>query len=156
MENIAKTQDPYYRYKRSSLEVQSTLRETRLTNIETIARQLARPVKSIVNHMKKQLNAGMSQKNGNVVFQGQHDLKCLDAALQDYIDHFVLCGYCGNPETSAVDGKCKACGYSTSFGSKKSSDKKSSGKSSSKPETRQDLEAMFTNTSNPLYSGMFH
>jgi hypothetical protein len=62
----------------------------------------------------------MDEKNDRYIVNGSHDAEKLASVLDVFIDKFVLCGECKNPETEFLFDKnddflkdCKACGSKT-------------------------------------------
>jgi translation initiation factor 5 len=66
-----------------------------------------------------ELGALTSSQNDKYVVNGKHDAEDLAKVLDIFIEKFVLCGGCRNPETNVdIKGdkiflKCRACGKST-------------------------------------------
>ena len=112
--------DKFYRYKMPAI---NTTHEntnggtTIITNFETIAKLIYRDTKTLEQYFKRQLSA-------NVRFDGKKGLMIrkkvnnedLQELLSKYINNYVLCKSCGNPETEFEKKKnkviftCKACG----------------------------------------------
>jgi len=119
--------DAFYRYKMPDLEpyVQSSGNgiKTALLNIADIAKALARPVTYPCRYMAYTLGATleMNEKESRFIINGNHSKDDLCKILDDFIDKYVLCSKCKNPETvmtvaksrESLRLKCKACGAIT-------------------------------------------
>lgn len=112
--------DEHYRYKMPQLIAKIESRgngiKTRLENIEAIAHALDRPVDYLIKFLGFDLGAGV--KDGNIL-AGKHEAADLANHLDKFIEKYVLCGRCQNPETrihvkrSLIFLDCKSCGYHT-------------------------------------------
>jgi len=91
-----------------------------LVNISDIAKALARPATYPVRYIGYTLGALVDINEGanRYIVNGKHSEEDLAALLDGFIDKYVLCKQCGNPETilsvskdqSVLRLKCKACG----------------------------------------------
>jgi translation initiation factor 5 len=116
--NIPKdNSDPFFRYKRHQIEIQHINKKNGLVvldNFNVIAKELNRPVNDVIKYFRKKL--GMSITISNSTFQikssggGGITVDVLEKILESYIEKFVLCKKCGNPETSPLNFQCLACG----------------------------------------------
>lgn len=112
--------DEHYRYKMPQLMAKVESRgngiKTRLENIEAIALALERPADYLIKFLGFDLGAGV--KEGNVL-AGKHEASDLANHLDKFIEKYVLCGRCHNPETrirvkrSLIFLDCKSCGAHT-------------------------------------------
>jgi translation initiation factor 5 len=110
--------DVYYRYKMPQLETTIEGRgngiKTKIYNIEDIASALDRPSKMIMKYFSIYL--GTSVSKGNII-RGEHMVQDLNRLLNKFIEDYVLCQECNNPETimkvkhNDLKLICKACGY---------------------------------------------
>lgn len=122
--------DKFYRYKMPAITTSHENTNggtTIITNFETIAKSIYREINVLEQYFKKHLSA-------NVRFDGKKGLMIrkkvsnedLQEILTKYINTYVLCGSCGNPETefdlesmqkkqhkNKVIFTCKACGHIT-------------------------------------------
>lgn len=109
--NIPKSvTDQFYRYKRDIIIIEYIHKngvQTKLSNIDVIAKQLKVDIKDITSYFKKKLGVSLIQ---NIRIQGQIELKVLENNLEKYIEKYILCKNCRLPELNDMD--CKACGYS--------------------------------------------
>jgi translation initiation factor 5 len=114
--------DPFYRYKmeklQSKIEGKGNGIKTVIVNLSSVAASLARPGDYVIKYFGFELGA---QTNTNPaddrwIINGAHEASKLQDYLDGFINKFVLCKKCKNPETEVVikDGHilldCKACG----------------------------------------------
>ncbi|CZR61588.1 probable eukaryotic translation initiation factor 5 [Phialocephala subalpina] len=114
--------DPFYRYKmerlQSKIEGKGNGIKTVIVNLSSVAASLARPGAYVIKYFGFELGA---QTNTNPaddrwIINGAHEASKLQDYLDGFINKFVLCKKCKNPETDVVikDGHivldCKACG----------------------------------------------
>jgi len=114
--------DPFYRYKmeklQSKIEGKGNGIKTVIVNLSSVANSLARPGAYVIKYFGFELGA---QTNSNPaddrwIINGAHEASKLQDYLDGFINKFVLCKKCKNPETEVVikDGHivldCKACG----------------------------------------------
>ncbi|KAK6201261.1 eukaryotic translation initiation factor 5 [Scheffersomyces amazonensis] len=115
--------DPFYRYKMPALQSKTEGRgngiKTLIGNLSEVARALGRPPAYVIKYFGYELGAQTSidDANDRYLVNGAHDTNELQDSLDGFINKFVLCGSCKNPETEIqVKGKdnlerdCKACG----------------------------------------------
>jgi len=133
--------DLHYRYRMPVLltaqEGKRNGAKTVLVNLPDIAKSLGRPAEEIMQFFAKDLGAQGKSKasEGKYVLRGEHTTSSLQNRLFIYIENFVLCPTCGNPETQykvhlkgkvgsnsrkALVGKiflqCAACGSTSNVG----------------------------------------
>lgn len=114
--------DPFYRYKmeklQSKIEGKGNGIKTVIVNLSSVASSLARPGAYVIKYFGFELGA---QTNTNPaddrwIINGAHEASKLQEYLDGFINKFVLCKKCKNPETDVIikDGHivldCKACG----------------------------------------------
>lgn len=115
--------DPFYRYKMPPIQAKVEGRgngiKTAIPNLSEVARALGRPSAYVVKYFGSELGAQtkIDETNDRFLVNGQHDAGELQDSLDGFINKFVLCGSCKNPETEIeIKGKdflqrdCKACG----------------------------------------------
>ncbi|OCF38605.1 translation initiation factor 5 [Kwoniella heveanensis CBS 569] len=116
--------DKFYRYKMPLLQIKVEGRgngiKTVIPNMEDIARALNRPPTYPTKFFGCELGAQTSMANDRYIVNGQHTADRLRELLDTFIEKFVLCPSCKNPETELViTGRsghedmhrdCKACG----------------------------------------------
>ncbi|KAJ1678448.1 eukaryotic translation initiation factor 5, partial [Spiromyces aspiralis] len=117
--------DSFYRYKMPKLEAKIEGKgngiKTVIPNMPNIARALTRPPIYPTKYFGIELGAQVSyeEKNNRYIVNGAHDAAKLQDLLDGFIDKFVLCGACKNPETKLIvtkrdiQRKCGACGKRT-------------------------------------------
>ncbi|KAK9473411.1 domain found in IF2B/IF5-domain-containing protein [Dipodascopsis tothii] len=115
--------DPFYRYKMpaiiSKIEGRGNGIKTAVVNNSDVARALARPPMYVTKFFGLELGAQTScnEATDRYMVNGSHDSSKLQDLLDVFIQKFVLCKACKNPETDIVVTKdqmlfrdCKACG----------------------------------------------
>ncbi|TPX62406.1 hypothetical protein PhCBS80983_g00431 [Powellomyces hirtus] len=115
--------DKFYRYKMpkliSKIEGKGNGIKTAIPNMSDIAKALSRPTAYPTKYFGCELGAQVKcdEKNDRYIVNGAHDAEKLQKALDGFIDKFVLCPSCKNPETDLIITKdeyiyrdCKACG----------------------------------------------
>ncbi|KAA1475436.1 eukaryotic translation initiation factor 5 [Dentipellis sp. KUC8613] len=115
--------DKFYRYRMpllmTKIEGKGNGIKTVIPNMSDVARALSRPPTYPTKFFGSELGAQTSidEKNDRFIVNGAHDAARLRELLDAFIDKFVLCGACKNPETDLILTKndmivrdCKACG----------------------------------------------
>lgn len=114
--------DPFYRYKmeklQSKIEGKGNGIKTVVVNLNTVAQALARPPEYVIKYFGFELGAQANAKptDDRWIINGAHDAPKLQDYLDGFIDKFVLCKKCKNPETEVILKEnrivldCKACG----------------------------------------------
>lgn len=96
--------------------------KTAVVNTSDVARALSRPSSYVIKFFGFELGAQTSidEPNDRYIVNGAHDAPKLQDLLDVFINKFVLCSSCKNPETDIIllkDGNltrdCKACGQRT-------------------------------------------
>lgn len=95
--------------------------KTVVANLPSVAQSLARPPSYIIKFFGFELGAqtNTNPKDDRWIINGAHQSDKLQESLDIFINKFVLCKDCKNPETEFVvkDGRilldCKACGQRT-------------------------------------------
>ena len=117
--------DPFYRYKmerlQSKIEGKGNGIKTVVANLSNVADQLARPPNYVIKYFGFELGAqtNIDPKDDRWIINGAHESSKLQDYLDGFINKFVLCKDCKNPETvvNVKDGNilldCKACGMHT-------------------------------------------
>ena len=120
-------QDSFYRYKmpklQSKIEGKGNGIKTVIPNMSDIAKALARPPLYTTKYFGFELGAQVivAADADRYIVNGAHDASKLQDVLDGFIEKFVLCRACKNPETELVvtvkSGDiirdCKACGKQT-------------------------------------------
>jgi len=115
--------DAFYRYKMpklvSKIEGKGNGIKTVIPNMSDIARALCRPTTYPTKYFGCELGAQVKcdEKTDRYIVNGAHDAAKLQQLLNGFIQKFVLCPSCGNPETDIIVDKsstiqmyCNACG----------------------------------------------
>ncbi|KAF9327130.1 hypothetical protein BGZ91_001616 [Linnemannia elongata] len=115
--------DAFYRYKMpklvSKIEGKGNGIKTVIPNMADIARALSRPTAYPTKYFGCELGAQVKidEKTDRYIVNGAHDAAKLQSLLNGFIQKFVLCPSCGNPETDIIVDKagliqmyCNACG----------------------------------------------
>ncbi|KAI9143955.1 eukaryotic translation initiation factor 5 [Paraphysoderma sedebokerense] len=118
--------DRFYRYKMpsiiSKIEGKGNGIKTVIPNMSDIGKALHRPPSYPTKYFGCELGAQvkLEEKNDRYIVNGAHDAQKLQQLMEGFIQKFVLCAACGNPETDLIisrDGDiirdCKACGQRT-------------------------------------------
>ncbi|KAF8626125.1 hypothetical protein AX17_006620 [Amanita inopinata Kibby_2008] len=121
--------DKFYRYRMplltTKIEGKGNGIKTVFPNMSDVARALSRPPTYTTKFFGCELGAQTSfdEKNDRYIVNGAHDATRLRELLDVFIEKFVLCKSCKNPETELVITKsgraediirdCKACGERT-------------------------------------------
>jgi len=95
--------------------------KTVIVNLSDVAHQLARPPSYLIKYFGFELGAqtNIDPKDDRWIINGAHESTKLQDYLDGFINRFVLCKSCKNPETVVhiKDGNivldCKACGQRT-------------------------------------------
>lgn len=118
--------DKFYRYKMPTLQTKIEGKgngiKTVVPNMSDVARALSRPPTYPTKFFGCELGAQTTfdEKADRYIVNGAHEASRLRELLDAFIDKFVLCGSCKNPETDIIITKsediirdCKACGQRT-------------------------------------------
>lgn len=114
--------DQFYRYKMAEVEVKcenegKNGQLTVLLNIETIASDLKKNIEILMTFFSAEFGCN-SKKNkaGHYILNGNFSKEKIQDTVYDFIDTYVLCQKCKNPETyyilqgkNDVIMKCNAC-----------------------------------------------
>jgi len=117
--------DAFYRYKMERLQTKVEGKgngiKTVVVNVSSVAASLARPASYIMKYFGFELGAMTRDdlKDDRWIINGAHEAGKLQDHLDGFINKFVLCKNCKNPETDIkIDNDrilldCKACGQRT-------------------------------------------
>ncbi|KAL6121842.1 hypothetical protein NUSPORA_01185 [Nucleospora cyclopteri] len=111
--------DPFYRYKMPPVEIAVETNKTLLKNLELICKSFHRDPQHVLKYLS--LNFGCNTKivtAGTTKFYltGVFDSEKIQNGIYDFIDNFVLCKKCENPETRFIEQNgvlkrsCNSCG----------------------------------------------
>ena len=110
--------DPTYRYKMERIVLKLEGKKTIISNLSKVAHDLGREEKEILTYFGKSLGCSTNYdvKGNKAILSKATSLTELEPYLFNYIDTYVLCETCGNPETKLEKKKkkiskiCVACG----------------------------------------------
>jgi translation initiation factor 5 len=117
--------DAFYRYKMERLQTKIEGKgngiKTVVVNLSSVAQSLARPGSYVIKFFGFELGAqtNIDPPDDRWIINGAHDSAKLQDHLDGFINKFVLCKKCKNPETDVVIKDehilldCKACGQRT-------------------------------------------
>jgi translation initiation factor 5 len=113
--------DSSYRYTMPEIEIKAegggNGKRTLLLNISEIANELKRSPETVITYLSTDLGCqNIINKEGKYVLYGDFTKQMIQNKIYDYIDLFVLCQKCKNPETyftmhgkNDICMKCNAC-----------------------------------------------
>lgn len=120
---IRNNNDPFARYKMPKLEVQIEGRasntRTILQNLSEVALSLKRPAIILLKYIGYEKGTQTDTKNNKYSIKGSYNEKELQDLIYTFIEKYVLCDECNNPETcyifekNIIVRKCYACGSKT-------------------------------------------
>jgi translation initiation factor 5 len=113
--------DPTYRYRMERMNLKHETNKTVITNMTNICKDLSRDPDHLLKYIGKSIGCSSKYdaKNNSYYISKKVELKDLEEKLYQYIETYVLCGTCGNPETILDENKkrikkeCNACGETT-------------------------------------------
>ena len=112
--------DSSYRYKMERMNLKIEGKKTVIANLSKVAGDIGRNEKTLLNYFGKSFGCTTTYevKTGKAIVSKVVSLSDLEPKLFSYIETYVLCDTCKNPETSLEESKkglsklCKACGKS--------------------------------------------
>eukprot|EP00929_Paragymnodinium_shiwhaense_P108001 TRINITY_DN74334_c0_g1_i1.p1 TRINITY_DN74334_c0_g1~~TRINITY_DN74334_c0_g1_i1.p1 ORF type:complete len:410 (-),score=111.39 TRINITY_DN74334_c0_g1_i1:162-1391(-) len=126
MINMDGSDDPGYRYTMPALEVKhegaSKMKKSVLVNLSEVSRAVGRPAGYLSTYLGQSLSAAsnVGKAGSKAYLAGHHDRQDMQRHVVTFIQEFVMCKRCNNPETSCeVEGNkkkrqlflsCKSCG----------------------------------------------
>jgi translation initiation factor 2 beta subunit (eIF-2beta)/eIF-5 len=111
--------DPHYRYRMEAVVITSQGQKIFFSNIDSVCKSLERTPQQIIQFLKKHFGSSFDYKNNVASTTKDITKEELQNAVFKFIENYVLCKKCGNPETlhnKSKDGNyliCKACSYHT-------------------------------------------
>lgn len=112
--------DDFYRYTMPILKVKIEGKgngiRSLIPNINEIVKALNRNVDHISKFFEYELGTQSKINNNGLMIRGKHSAEVLATILDKFIDIYILCCKCQNPETllhpkkDKIISKCKACG----------------------------------------------
>lgn len=106
--------DPFYRYQMPEVVVSHETGKTIIQNLKEISEFLFRDPAHILKFLSMSFGC-IGTSDQKYVLNGDFDSKRIQNGIYDFIDRFVLCKECGNPETKFLFGEvlkrsCSSCG----------------------------------------------
>jgi len=104
---------------RIKVEGRGKMIKTVILNLNEIASDLERPVDYLLKFFGFELGAQVESKNNRYIIGGHREVEELYKVLDIFIEKYLLCGKCRNPETNLSFTKgdimftCRACGKTT-------------------------------------------
>jgi translation initiation factor 5 len=124
--NMNGIDDPFYRYVVKRIKIKQETIKTIILNNDIISKQTGRPDDWIITYLGQSLgvSSNIDKKNQNKCsLTGKHEEKVLQEKYFDFVKKYVLCGKCGNPETTpiiigkkknqSIELSCRSCGENT-------------------------------------------
>lgn len=108
------SKDPFYRYKMPSVAITNDPSKTVLLNLDAISKAVYRNPAHILKFLS--INFGCTCVfTPKYALNGSFDIQKVQAGIYDFVDIFVLCKACRNPETKFVfedvlKRSCNSCG----------------------------------------------
>lgn len=115
--NINGSDDPFYRYKMPKSISRHEGIYTIFVNIADIAKSLDRTIDTIATFLRSELGSAIKVKDNKLFIHGKHTQVMLQQLITKFVQQFVLCSKCDNPETTyvkvkkRVDMVCASCGH---------------------------------------------
>ena len=124
--NLNHKDDPFYRYKMPAVTLKYEGKNTRvrtvIVNMTEIAKSMYRSPHYIVKFISTTLGVQMQiDCDGRHMIKGHHTTENIQKLISKFLDKYVLCTKCSNPETilkvasKKVKLLCTACGHSSTY-----------------------------------------
>ncbi|KCZ79990.1 hypothetical protein H312_02611, partial [Anncaliia algerae PRA339] len=120
--------DPFYRYKMPALEIKKegkSGQKTILLNLNEISRDLKRNPNLILKFLSIELGSQTKAEKNSYKINGNFSSDLLQQLIYDFIDKYIICLRCNNPETFYIEERrdevfreCYACGYKSKIDNK--------------------------------------
>jgi translation initiation factor 5 len=121
--NMNGSDDPFYRYLVKRIKVKHETGKTVIINNDIVSKQTGRPNDWIVTYIGQVLgiSTNIDKKNQNkCVLTGKHEEHIIQDKYFEFVKKYILCKYCGNPETmpkivgkkknACLELSCRSCG----------------------------------------------
>lgn len=107
--------DPFYRYKLPTVLVKYEKNKTSLENLDDICKKLGRPPIHLLKFFGYELGTSTIIKHERYFLRGEYTVSQLSTLIDKFMEKFVTCEVCGNPETELESEAmtCRACGEQT-------------------------------------------
>lgn len=121
---VGSNNDPFSRYRMPSIclkiEGKNNGIKTIISNLSNIAKNLDRDPMHILKYFAYELGVQTNFKNGRYILNGKFESHILQNIIHRFIENYVTCKLCGNPETvinsyrnrNKIEIKCNSCGFS--------------------------------------------
>lgn len=109
-------EDPFYRYKFPAVVLKHEKNKTVMDNLCEIAKKMSRPPILIQKFISYELGTAVITKNDRYILNGTYTNAQLQKCLDKFLQLYVFCSVCTNPETMPLKKlrlQCKACGAIT-------------------------------------------
>ncbi|AYV75986.1 MAG: translation initiation factor 2 subunit beta [Terrestrivirus sp.] len=110
--------DPTYRYRMPPIQITKQKTKSVITNIKEVCKALDRDPLILVDYFKKKFSTPMNvDLDENRVELKSIEQNELQNAIFEFIEYFILCPTCRNPETDLSNKKttlyikCRACSH---------------------------------------------
>lgn len=107
--------DEFYRYKMPSFSIKIEGKKTIILNLKEVSKAIDRSPLLILKYFGSKLGSQSTfdAKNNKFFLRGVHSSTKLQDLLNSFIQKYVLCAQCSNPETRCGSKglKCRACGF---------------------------------------------
>ncbi|KAI5173472.1 translation initiation factor 5 [Pancytospora epiphaga] len=112
---LRSTNDPHFRYKMQSIAISQEASRTIITNLDDISKSLHRDPLLIIKYLGSTLGCTQGRDGSKYFLNGRFNIERLQSLVYDFVDTYVLCQACGNPETKfVIEGglfrHCSSCG----------------------------------------------
>lgn len=121
--NMNGSDDPFYRYLVKRIKVKYETGKSVIINNDIISKQTGRPNDWIITYIGQVLgvSASIDKKNQNkCILTGKHEENIIQEKYFEFVKKYILCKYCGNPETipkivgkkknTCIELSCRSCG----------------------------------------------
>lgn len=108
--------DPFYRYKMPSIIIKKEVNKTVLINLLDITNSLKTDKEYLCKFLSEELGTSVICKHDKISLNGVFDKTLIQDSIYKFIDIFILCQSCSNPETTMyiknnqIKTACQACG----------------------------------------------
>lgn len=99
--------DTHYRYKMPVITLSTKKNQTSIDNLSLLSKTLNKEPMELLKMWSYALGTNLTPKTSSL--GGFHTFSQLHDALIKYIDEFIICQKCGNPETTYTIYKSRFC-----------------------------------------------
>lgn len=111
--------DSFYRYKMPAIDIEMVHGKTVLKNFQRVCSAISRPEEIVSRFLAQMIGTTACCKKGSWTLNGSFEKIKIQEHLFEFIDRYVLCPSCGNPETvfhkpkQFLYLKCLACKFNS-------------------------------------------